>query len=151
MIEHLDVAIRPSGETTSFANDVAGIAALVEKLTALCPTRIVLEATGGYEAPLVAALATGGLPAVWINPRQARDFARAIGRLAKTDRLVAQVLDHFANAVRPPVRALPDAQVQELAVLLTWRTQLLEMLTAERNRVCLASPTVRERLPAHIL
>lgn len=147
----LDVAVRPSGETLTFANDGEGIAALVERVKALDPSHLVLEATGGYEAPVVAALAASGLHPVCINPRQARDFARAIGRLAKTDRLDAQVLAHFAEVVRPPFRALPDAQARELAAILTRRTQLLEMLTAERNRVRLAPPTVRERLQAHIL
>lgn len=147
----LDVAIRPSGEMASYANDPAGIAALVEKLKTLAPTHLVLEATGGYEAPIVAALAAAGVPAVCVNPGQVRAFARAIGRLAKTDRLDAQVLAHFAEAVRPAVRPLPDAQTQELAALLTRRTQLLEMLTAERHRVRLAPPKVQERLQVHIL
>jgi len=146
----LDVAVRPGGDVESYGNEPAGIDALVAKLTDLHPSGIVLEATGGYEAPVVAALAAAGLPAACVNARQVRDFARATGRLAKTDRLDARVLAHFAEAVRPPVRALPEADAQELAALLARRTQLLEMLTAERNRLRLAPPRVGERLRAHI-
>ena len=146
----LDVAVRPSGESASFPNDAAGIGALVTWLQARPPTAIVLEATGGYEQAAVIALAAAGLAPACVNARQVRDFARATGRLAKTDRLDADVLAHFGEAVRPPPRPVPDAQAQELVARLTRRTQLLEMLTAERNRRRLAASGVRARLDAHI-
>ena len=113
----LDIAIRPSGEEHErhLANDSAGIAALVNWLTALGPQLIVVEATGGYEAPLVAELGIAQLPVTVVNPRQVRAFARATGRLAKTDRLDAQTLAHFGQAVRPTPRPLPDAETQALA------------------------------------
>jgi transposase len=114
------------------------------------PTLIVLEATGGLEVPLLGALAALGLPVVAINPRQVRDFARATGQLAKTDRVDAQVLAQFAEAIRPPVRPLPDEQVQALAALVTRRRQLLEMLLAEKNRLRLAARPIRRRVQTHI-
>jgi transposase len=123
----------------------------VEQLQALPPTLIVLEATGGLEVPLTGALAAAGLPVVVINPRQVRDFARATGQLAKTDRLDAQILARFAKAIRPPVRAVPDAQTQALAALVARRRQLIEMLTAEKNRLRLAVRPLQERLQAHIM
>jgi transposase len=119
-------------------------------LQELQPTLVVLEATGGLELPLVAALGVAGLPVAVVNPRQVWDFAKATGRLAKTDRLDAQVLAHFAQAVRPQPRPLPDTQGQELAALLTRRQQLVQMLTAEKNRLGSALPPVRPSLQAHI-
>jgi transposase len=111
---------------------------------------VVLEATGGFEGPLAAALATATLPVVVINPRQVRDFARATGKLAKTDTLDAQVLAQFAEAVRPVPRPLPDAQTQALSALLTRRRQLIEMLTAERNRLGSVSPHIHREIQDHI-
>jgi transposase len=146
----LDVAVRPSGETWTVAHDEAGLSGLVARLRGLAPTLIVLEATGGLEVVLAGALATAALPVAVVNPRQVRDFARSTGTLAKTDRLDAQSLAHFAEALRPQPRPLPDAQAQELSALLQRRRQLVEMLTAEKNRLPLAARRVRPQLQAHI-
>lgn len=146
----LDVAVRPSGEVWRTENEADAIATLVSRLRTLAPTLIVLEATGGLEGPVTAALATAGLPVVVVNPRQVRDFARATGRLAKTDRLDATVLAHFAEAVRPQPRPLPDAASRTLAALLARRRQLIAMLTAERNRRLSTPPALQDELEAHI-
>jgi transposase len=146
----LEFAGRPSGVTGAVPNADDGIDALVEQLQACAPTLIVLEATGGYEAAVVAALATAGLPVVVANPRQVRDFARATGQLAKTDAIDAQVLALFAERVRPAPRPLPDEAAQALDALLTRRRQLIGMLTAERNRLLIARPAVRRDLHQHI-
>ncbi|HZA22998.1 MAG TPA: IS110 family transposase [Dehalococcoidia bacterium] len=146
----LDIAVRPAGDTWSMPNDVSGITEVVQGLAQLHPALVVLEATGGLQLPLAAALATAGLPLAMVNPRQVRDFARAIGRLAKTDRLDAQVLAHFAEAVRPTPYPLPDAQTQELTALLTRRHQVVEMLTAEKNRLRSARELVHRRVQDHI-
>jgi transposase len=146
----LEFAGRPSGVTGAVPNADDGIDALVEQLQACAPTLIVLEATGGYEAAVVAALATAGLPVVVANPRQVRDFARATGQLAKTDAIDAQMLALFAERVRPAPRPLPDEAAQALDALLTRRRQLIGMLTAERNRLLIARPAVRRDLHQHI-
>jgi transposase len=146
----LEFAGRPGGVTGAVPNADDGIDALVEQFQACAPTLIVLEATGGYEAAVVAALATAGLPVVVANPRQVRDFARATGQLAKTDAIDAQVLALFAERVRPAPRPLPDEAAQALDALLTRRRQLIGMLTAERNRLLIARPTVRRDLQQHI-
>jgi transposase len=146
----LDVAVRPSGKAWQLANDPEGIGALAGDLQTLRPRLVVLEATGGYEVPVAAALGVAGLPVVVVNPRQVRDFAKATGRLAKTDRIDAQTLAHFAEGVNPAVRPLPDAQSQALGALLTRRRQILEMLTTERNRLRTALRPVRPHLQAHI-
>ena len=144
----LVIAIRPSGEHWTIANDVAGIHTLVQRVRGHSPALIVLEATGGYERAAVAALAAAQLPVVVANPRQVRDFARATGQLAKTDRIDANILALFAERVRPAPRALPDAAAQALDALLTRRRQVLEMLIAERNRLEHAVPAVRHH-PAY--
>jgi transposase len=146
----LVVARRPGETRQTFANDSAGIAQLVAEIQRGVPTLIVVEATGGYEIAVVAALGAARLPVACVNPRQVRDFARASGRLAKTDQLDAAVLAHFAQAVRPVVRPLPDPEAQELAVLLTRRTQLPEMRVAEGNRLRLAQAPIRARIAAHL-
>ena len=148
--ERLDVAPRPVGAGWQVANDERGVVELVARLDQLRPALVVLEATGGMELPLVGALAAAGLPVVVINPRQAREFAKATGRLAKTDAIDAQVLAHFAEAVRPRLRPLADAAAQELSALMTRRRQLIEMLTAERNRLRTAAPAVRPDIQEHI-
>ena len=148
--DRLDVAVRPSGERWATATAAPAISALVERLRALHPALIVLEAPGGLELPVVGALGVAGLPVVVLNPRQVRDFARATGKLAKTDALDAHTLAHFAEVVRPSVRPLPDAATQALSALLTRRQQLVEMLTAEKNRLRTTLPPVRPRLQAHI-
>lgn len=145
----LDVAVRP-GAGFSVTNDAPGWTTVVTQLRRLDPVRIVIEATGGLEVPLAGALAADGLPVVVVNPRQVRDFARATGQLAKTDALDAQILAHFAEVIRPQIRPLPDAQTQALAALATRRRQLIEMLTAEKNRLRTASPSIRKSLRAHM-
>jgi transposase len=147
----LDVALRPTDACWHVTNDEAGIAGLIERLRTLQPTLIVLEATGGLEVPVTGALAEAGLPVVVVNPRHARDFAKATGRLAKTDPLDAQGLAHFAEAVRPTPRPLPDAQAQALSALLTRRRQLVQMLTAERRRLQSAPQRIRADIQAHIV
>jgi transposase len=134
----LVVATQPETEPWTVANDEGGLRALVPRLTALEPTLIVLEATGGFETLCVAALAAAHLPVVIVNPRQVRDFAKATGQLAKTDAIDAKILALFAERVRPEVRALPDATARDLEALITRRRQLIEMLIAERNRLGLA-------------
>lgn len=146
----LDVEIRPSGEKQSFANDKVGIKALVKWLAKIAPTLIVLEATGGYERQVMRALVSADLPAVVVNPRQVRDFAKATGQLAKTDSIDAGVLAHFAEVIRPALRPLPDAVTLELRALTSRRRQLLEMIAAENNRLEMASKAVRKSIHAHI-
>jgi transposase len=146
----LDIAVRPSAEQWVSPHDEEGITALVARLHALRPTLVVLEATGGREAALAAALATAGLAVAVVNPRQVRDFARAVGQLAKTDALDAQVLARFAEVVRPTPRPLPDVQAQELSALLARRRQLVAMRTAERQRLDTAVPAVRRHIQRHL-
>jgi len=146
----LDLAVRPSGAQWVTTNDEAGIGEVLARVQPLQPTLIVLEATGGREIPVAAALAAAGLPVAVVNPRQVRDFARAIGQLAKTDALDAAVLARFAELVRPTPRPLPDAQTQELAALLARRRQLVSMLSAERQRLDTAVPALRPHLQRHI-
>jgi transposase len=146
----LDIALRPTGDRWTVTNDEPGIAALVPRLQALAPTLIVLEATGGYQRAVVAALAVAGLPVVVVNPRQARDFAKATGQLAKTDALDARALAHFADAVRPIPRPLPDAQTSALRAVLTRRRQLIAMRTAEQNRLGSVPPDLHKDIQDHI-
>jgi transposase len=146
----LDVHLRPSGERFVIDYDEEGVAALIERLVALAPALVVLEATGGLEVRLAAALAGAGLPVAVVNPRQVRAFALATGRLAKTDRLDAATIARFAEAVRPPVRPLPDEATRRLGALVARRRQLLEMLTAERNRRYAADPALHERIDSHL-
>jgi transposase len=146
----LDVALRPGDGPWRCANDEAGVTDLVGRLRPLGPELIVLEATGGVERLVVAGLALAGLPVVVVNPRQVRDFAKATGRLAKTDALDAAVLAHFAEAIRPAPRPLPDAASQALAALVERRHQLVGMLTAEKNRYQQALSAVRAKVAAHI-
>jgi transposase len=131
----LDVAIYQTGETWTSSNDAAGCDALVTKLSQLQLSSIVLEATGGFETLCVASLYAKNLPAIVVNPRQVRDFAKASGQLAKTDRIDARVLAHFAAAINPPLRPPKSDAAQHLAALLVRRRQLVEMLVAERNRL----------------
>ena len=123
----LDMAVRPSGAPLSVPYDATGITTVLTHLTQVQPVRIVVEATGGFERPLVRALVDGALPVIVVNPRQVRDFAKATGQLAKTDVLDAQVLARFAEVIQPALRAIPDAQTQELAALLARRRQVLVM------------------------
>lgn len=146
----LDVALRPAEETWSVSNDTKGIAKLVKTLSKRQPALIVLEATGGYEMSAVVALVEAGLAVAVVNPRQTRDFAKAIGRLAKTDRVDAKMLAHFAEAVRPAPRALPDEETRALQALVIRRRQLLEMQVSERNRLHLAHESQKASLESHI-
>lgn len=147
----LDIAERPGGERWAMGNDGAGIAALLERLSGAGPIAlIVLEATGGYEIPVVAALTAVGLPVVVVNARQVRDFARAVGKLAKTDAIDAAILAQFAEAVRPERRALPDELTQTLQSWLARRRQLLEMLLAEEQRLAIAVRGLRAPIQQHV-
>lgn len=150
----LVVALRPSGDSWAVPNTDAGHREVLTRLTPVAPTLIIVEATGGYELDLVAALGAAGQPVVVVNPRQVRDFAKATGQLAKTDRIDAGILALFGERVRPQVRPLPEPALQELDAVLTRRRQLLEMLHAERNRLGLAKsrhqPQVRQSLKRHI-
>ena len=146
----VDVAVRPTGQMWTITYDDAGIQELVSQLKTLEPALVLLEATGGLELPMVVALATAALPVVVVNPRQVRDFAKATGTLAKTDTLDAAVLAHFADAIRPDVRPLRDAETQVLASLVARRHQVVAMLVSEKNRLRRAISAVRPRVEAHI-
>jgi transposase len=148
----VDVAVRPTGARQRVRTaDPAALGRLVEELQALAPTVIVVEASGGYESALVSACAVAGLPIVVVNPRQVRDFAKALNRLAKTDALDAEVLALFGERVQPPVRPLRDAETQALGDLLLRRRQLIDMLVAERHRRAQATARrVLESLDEHI-
>lgn len=139
-----------AGESFRCSNDPSGIEQLRERLHGAQLERVVLEASGGYEALAVALLAAAGWPLVVVNPRQVRDFAKASGRLAKTDRIDAAVLVAFAQAIRPPIRPLKDEQTEQLQAVLRRRGQLLEMLLAERQRLAMAAAPVRKDLRMHI-
>jgi transposase len=147
--KRLDVAVDRAA-VESFANEDAGIEALCRRLNALNCELIVLEATGGYEALVVASLAAAGLPVRVLNPRQVRDFARATGLLAKTDRLDAQVLREFAERLRPVVLPQKSEQQRELSAIVSRRRELVQMLVAEKNRLKLAIGSVRKDITAHI-
>ena len=146
----LDVAVRPTGQRWTVSHDEASVGELVSQLKGLEPAVVLLEATGGLEHALVAALAAEALPVVVVNPRQVRDFAKATGTLAKTDALDAAVLAHFADAVRPPVRPLRDAETQLLSSLTARRQQVMTMLVSEKNRLGTAISAVRPHIEAHI-
>jgi transposase len=149
--ESMDIAVYSSEQYWTSANTDRGVAEAVTRLRDLVPKLVVLEASGGIESPLVAALAVAGIPVAVVNPRQVRDFARATGCLAKTDAMDARVLAHFAAVIRPNPRPLPKAQAQKLSALLARRRQLVEMLTAERNRLrSVRSKPVQARIRAHI-
>lgn len=148
--ERLDVAVRPSGEHNSFTNDEAGIAQMTDCLGRLSPEMILFEATGGWQMNAVNALAARRLPVVIINPRQVRDFAKATGQLAKTDTIDAGILAHFAEAVRPEIRELKPLEARKLEALNTRRRQIVEMLTAERNRLITAPEWTRGDIEEHI-
>jgi transposase len=146
----LDVAVRPTGDAWQVTNDEAGINALVERMKTLRPTLIVLEATARLHVAAVASVAAAGLPIQAVNPRQVRDFGKATGKMAKTDAIDARILAHFADAVRPAIRPLPDTQTQALSMLLARRRQLVEMMTAERNRRSGVSASIRAEIDEHL-
>ncbi len=144
------VACCPDGPSWTATNDLEGMTVTVARLRALAPALIVLEATGGYETALVTAVAAASLPVVVANPRQVRDCAKAIGQLANTDRLDAQLLALFAERVHPTPRPLPDAVLQHLDALMTRRRQWLDMLTAERHRLEHSAAHIRREIIRHI-
>jgi transposase len=147
---HLDVAVAGEAESTRYANDENGIAELVAWLRDGNVERVVLEATGGYQRQVLAALLAAEVPAVAVNPRQARDFAKALGKLEKTDEIDARMLALFAERVRPEVRPLVDETTREFQELLARRRQLNEMLVAEKNRLHQATKAVRRSIKSHI-
>jgi transposase len=132
--DRLAVHLRPSGESFAVARDGEGLVQLVERLQNLAPRLVVMEATGGYETIVASAVAAAHLPLAVVNPRQIRDFARATGKLAKTDAIDAAAIAHFAEAVRPPIRPIADAEAQALGELVARRRQVIQMIVAERNR-----------------
>jgi transposase len=149
--DRLDIHVRPSGESFTVARDGDGLAVLVDRLRQIVPALVVLEATGGFEITVAAAVGSAGLPLAVVNPRQIRDFARATGKLAKTDALDAAAIAHFAQAVHPEPRPLPDAQARELGELVARRRQVIEMMVAERNRGRqLQSVRLRKRIDRHL-
>jgi transposase len=146
----LDIAVRPDNKRWSAVNAENDIAKVVESLKELSLQVIVIEATGGMEMPLVAALSQAQLPVVVVNPRQVRDFAKAVGRMAKTDRIDAEILAHFGEAVKPEVRLLKDEDTQMLTALVTRRRQVIDMLTAEKNRLGISPKVVHKDIQKHI-
>jgi len=149
--DRLDVHVRPTDESFAIQADETGIAALLARLAGLQPSLVVLEATGGYEAAVAAAIAHAGVPVAVVNPRQIRDFARATGQLAKSDTLDARVIARFAETVQPPVRGLATDQAQALAELVSRRRQLVDMLAAEMNRYRQArNRPLQKRINAHV-
>lgn len=153
--EHLDLVLLAEDQSSTsaerFANTPDGIDALASRLNEASPERIILEATGGYERPVSATLGAAGLPVAVVNPRQVRDFAKATGRLAKTDEIDARVMALFGARIRPEVRPLPGADQQALSTLTARRRQIVDMRTAETNRLqTAASPQVRSSIEAHL-
>lgn len=140
----LDVAILPCGEELGISNDEGGCRVLAAKLKELNPSRIVLEATGGHENLVAGILSAEGLPVVVVNPRQIRDFAKATGKLAKTDRIDAKIIARFAEAIKPEPRPLKDDEAQALTAIITRRRQIVEMITAERNRLAISHERVKK-------
>lgn len=148
--DHLDVHVRPDDRQQRFTYDNDGLTALVKMQTELSPSLIVIEATGGYEQAVVATLAAQQQPVVVVNARRVRDFAKATGQLAKTDRLDAAVLSDFGEKLRPELRILPDESREELKALLVRRRQLVDMMTAEKNRQATAPKRIRRHIQTHI-
>lgn len=149
--DQLDVAVRPTNEKMLFANEDNGIDMLIKRLLPLQPSLIVMEATGPYHQLVLGRLLASSLPAIVINPRQSRDFARAIGRLAKTDSIDANVLAEFADKIRPEPRPVPDDATQHLDAICTRRRQLVTMLAAEKNRHHSGPSAIRAQIKQHIV
>jgi transposase len=148
---HLDIAVRPTNERFQTENTSEGIAQWVTQIQALRPTLVVLEATGGWEIAVTVALAAAEIAVAVVNPRQVRDFAKFLGRLAKTDKIDAVILARFAEAIQPEPRTLPDEQTQQLKAILVRRRQLIEMLVAEKNRLGLTHAMIKPHLQEHII
>lgn len=149
--DSLDLAIHPHHEVRRFANTTTGIGKAVRHVMDLGSVLVVMEASGGYEISLAAALGEAGIPTAVLNPRQVRDYARSTGKLAKTDAIDARILAEFAAVVRPEPRPLADSETMELREILARRSQLNEMITAERNRLHRAHGPLREQIRAHII
>jgi transposase len=147
----IDIAVHPSEKQWSFSNNEPGINEAVKSIVGVSPALVVLEATGNLQVSLVAALAIAGITPAVVNPRQIRDFAKATGRLAKTDAIDARVIAHFAAAIHPEPRTLSNDQAQELKDIVARRRQVSDMLTAERNRLGSARKVVRPRIQSHII
>ena len=148
--DSLDVEVRPAGQRWSIPNHEQEITKLVSRMVEISPAVIVMEATGGMERPVAATLGAAKLPVAVVNPRQVRDFAKATGRLAKTDRIDAGILAHFGEAIKPSPRPLADEQAQVLKDLLARRSQLVGMLTAEKNRLRTTLTPVKLHIQRHI-
>lgn len=146
----LQVHLRPTNDSFSVSNDSEGIDAIIERISHQRPELIVVEATGKLEVLVMASLIHAGFAVARVNPRQAREFARATGHTAKTDAIDASVLAHYGEAIKPPARRMPEAQTQELADLMTRRRQVVEMITAEKNRLKRMHASVRPHIEAHI-
>jgi len=146
----LEVAVRPTEERKTFANQEDGLSLLIDFVKPLSPRLIVLEATGGLEKAAVCALAVARLPVVVVNPRQVRDFAKAKGILAKTDQIDAGVIAQFGEAIRPEIRPLKTEEAQKLDALLSRRRQISQMITAEKNRLQAAPVWIRKDIQKHI-
>jgi transposase len=147
--EFLDIAVLPSGERKRYSNDEAGIGKLTAGLKKLSPVLVVMEPTGGLEMPLAAALTLEGVKTAVVNARQVRDYARATGKLAKTDKIDALVMAEFASAIKPPVREFRDEETEEIKSIMSRRRQLLEMLTAEKNRLTIARKSLKPKILSH--
>lgn len=148
--DRLDICVCPDEVSWSVSNDEVGVEELTAAFKKRKPVLIIMEATGEYSSVVAGALANEGFPLAIVNPRQVRDFAKATGRLAKTDTLDAKILAQFGEAVKPEPRALPDELTQELKALLARRRQLVEMLVSESNRLSFAHPTIRPEIKIHI-
>jgi transposase len=148
--ETLDIAAFTTNKKWRFPNNEVGISQLVQAISELSPTLVVMESTGGYETPLAYALSKSGIPCAVVNPREVRDFARATKKLAKTDAIDAQVLAHFAAAIKPEPRPIADEEAAELEAILARRRQVVDMLTAEKNRMHIARKPVKEGIKDHI-
>ncbi len=146
----LDIAVAPEGKVWQVPYTEAGMSQVADRLRSIAPTLVVLEATGGLEVAITGVLAAAGLPVVVVNPRQVRDFGKAMGKLAKTDAIDAQLIASFAERVRPALRPLPDEDAQTLSALVARRVQLIEMHTAEKNRMRRAPKRVRKEIQRHI-
>lgn len=146
----LDIALAPAGELLQVANDAAGHAELLKRLQCVGVDLVVMEATGGYETRAATAIAAAGLRLAVVNPRQVRDFAKATGRLAKSDRIDARVIAAFAQAIEPEITRLPDEQARELEALMVRRSQLVQMRVQESNRLGLAQGPMRKQIKTHI-
>ena len=148
--DKVDVALRPGEEAWTVTQDDSSLEELVMKLKDIKPELVVLEATGGYETRVAAMIAVAGIPVSVVNPRQVRDFAKSTGKLAKTDRLDARAIAHFAEAIKPEARYLADEESREIAAMMSRRRQLVEMMVAEKNRLHTCHPNLTAEIKEHL-